>query len=67
MKSLDEYCRWFMDKAQELPHPIRQEVMNTLDTSDYRAICFSLARLCDAGKLPKEWNTVLDDFCGRTY
>jgi hypothetical protein len=67
VKSLEEYRKWFEAKAQELPDPLRQEVLNSLNTSDYRSICFALARLSDAGKLPQEWEAVLDDFCGRTY
>lgn len=36
------------------------EVINTLDTGDYRAILLRPGpRVCDAGKLTKEWNTVL--------
>lgn len=67
MKSLEEYRKWFEAKAQELPHPVRQEVLDSLNTSDYRSICFALARLSDAGKLPQEWQPVLDDFCFLTY
>jgi hypothetical protein len=66
MKSLEEYRRWFEHQAQELPHAVRREVVHTLDTSDYRAICLGLTKLDDAGKLPKEWGPVLDDFCGLT-
>jgi hypothetical protein len=67
MKSLEEYRRWFQEKARELPDAVRREVEGTLNTSDYRSICFGLTRLSDAGKLPEEWSPVLTDFCFSTY
>jgi hypothetical protein len=67
MKSLEDYYKWFSAKARELPYPDRLEVMNTVDTPDHRKMYIELLKLRESGKLPAEWNPVLDDFYGRFF
>ena len=67
MKSLDEYREWFRAKAQELPYLDRLEVLSTIDTSDPRAVCYELARMRDAGRLPADWNEVINNLCGDAF
>jgi len=67
VNSLEDYYKWFNAKARELPYPDRLEVLNTIDTPDHRAMYRELLKLRESGKLPAEWNQVLDDFYSRFF
>jgi hypothetical protein len=67
MNSLEDYYKWFNAKARELPYPDRLEVMNTVETTDHRKTYIELLKLRESGKLPAEWNPVLDDFYSRFF
>ena len=54
-------------RDRNLPYPGRLEVMNAVDTTDHRKMYIELLKLRESGKLPAEWNPVLDDSYSRFF
>jgi hypothetical protein len=64
---LNELRAWFRAESENLPDDVKREVINILDTTDFRAICHELAKLRDAGRLPASWEPQIDNLCGGAF